>query len=332
MPWDDIHFIHKALPEINKEDINTSVRFFGKKFSAPILIAPMSGGYSKGGLINKNLAEAAADLNIGLCVGSQRPILVNKELARTYSVVKDYEIPLVIGNIGAPQLIRQKDKKPLNISDVKKLMDMINADMMMIHLNFLQETVQPEGDTRGKGVLEAIERVASEVPVIVKECGTGISKEVAKMLKSAGVKAIDVSGVSGTSWSAVESYRAESRNDRIKQRLGKTFWNWGIPSPVSILEANVGLPLIASGGIRNGLDVARGIILGAECAGIGRELLKHAVKSSNDVAKEIETVIEELKNAMFLVGAEKIENLKKKEFVITGKTREWIKSRVIRKT
>lgn len=322
--WNDINLIHNALPEINKNEINTETKFLDKKLSAPILIAPMSGGYEKGKIINENCAKAASELRIGFCVGSQRAALENPELIDSFSVVKDFDVPLVAANIGASQLVKQKNN-PVSIEDLQKIMDMINADFLIIHLNYPQEMVQPEGNENAYAVLDAIEKIAENFSVIVKECGSGISKETAEKLKSAGVKAIDVSGVSGTSWTAVEYYRA--KQDKLKEKIGKMFWDWGIPAPVSVLECKTIIPVISSGGIRNGLDVARSIILGADAASIARVLLPNALENSNSVKNKLNDIIEELKISMFLTGSKNIEQLKKVDFILTGKTKEWAEQR-----
>lgn len=322
--WNDVLIFHNALPELNFEDVDPSTTFFGKKLFAPIMIAPMSGGAEVGGLINKNLAEAAAKLGIGLGVGSQRAMFKDASLKETYTVVKEYDVPLVFANVGAPQLVEQKGSSAITVDDLHQFVDAIDADALIIHLNPLQELVQPEGDTNYFGVLNAIKEVAKEFTVVVKEVGTGISKEVALKLKSAGVKAIDVSGMGGTSWAAVEYYRAKQSNDMTKARLGRMFWNWGIPSPVCVKECSgIGLPIIAEGGIRNGKDVARALILGAEMASIGRRLLSAAVKTSKDVENELSLIVEELRAVMFLTGSKNLDALKGAKCKIIGKTRDW---------
>jgi len=178
------------------------------------------------------------------------------------------------------------------VADAKKAVDMIDADALIIHLNFLQEVVQPEGDRRAKGCLAAIKALASRFPVMAKETGAGISRDVAQKLKAAGAKAIDVGGLGGTSFSAVEHYRARKEAATLKERLGATFWNWGIPTPASILLADVGLPLVATGGVRSGLDVARGIALGATMAGMAKPMLEAAKVSADAVAVELRIPID----------------------------------------
>lgn len=321
--WEDVFLQHQALPEVNKSEIDLKTTIFKKKLQAPIIISAITGGYSKAKKINTNLSSAAAELQIGFGVGSQRPALENSKVKYSYEVIKEFDIPLVIANIGAPQLVIQKEKrKALSVDEGKSAIEMINADLLAIHLNFAQEIVQPEGDTNAKGCLAKIKQFATKLPILVKETGAGISKEVAKQLKSVKVKGIDVGGYSGTSFPAVEMYRGQISGDELRSRLGKMFWDWGIPTPVSIIEADIGLPLIATGGINNGMSAAKAICLGASAAGLAGRLLKPALKNSKEVIVELEMIIEELRSTMFLVGAENIKQLNKNNAIITGETRE----------
>ncbi len=322
--WDDVRLVHNALPEINKNEIDTSIDFLGKQLEYPIFIGAMSGGYEKGKILNDNCAKAASELKIGFCIGSQRAALENPELIDSYSIVKQYDIPFVVANIGGVQLIQQGNKSPLTLDQIEKIINMIGADAIAIHLNLAHETVQPEGDQNAKGILKAITEVAQRFPVIVKEAGSGISKEVALLLKDAGVKAIEVSGLSGTSWTAVEYYRAKAQKNKDKERLGKLFWNWGIPSPISVLESKqAGLCVIGSGGIRNGLDVAKSIALGADGASMAKGLLASALKSSEEVKQQIKAMGQELRIAMFLTGSKNIQELQNTRYVLTRRLKSW---------
>ncbi|MFZ3077935.1 MAG: type 2 isopentenyl-diphosphate Delta-isomerase [Candidatus Aenigmatarchaeota archaeon] len=325
--WDDINLVHEGIPEIDKDEIETKIKFSGKQLSHPIFIAAISGGHELGRTINENCAKVAAELGLGFCIGSQRATFEKSELTSTYDVIKNYEIPIKISNIGVSQLVEQKDGKSISLDTIRKLMNMIDADMLMIHLNYPQEMIQPEGNDKARGVLKKIEEIARNYPVLVKECGAGISKEVAEMLKSAGVKGIEVSGVSGTSWTAVECHRARMRNMKNKERAGKIFWDWGVPSPVSVLECRTikDMKIIGSGGIRHGLDVARAIALGADAASMAKVLLADSLEGYESVKQNLENIIEELKIAMFLTGSNNVEELKKARYVITGKTKEWTK-------
>lgn len=322
--WSDVHLLHSALPEIDLDDIDLSITFFGKRLEAPLVISSMTGGFGMGGEINANLAKAAAEVGVAMGVGSQRAAIEKPELEPTYAVVKDYDVPLLFANLGAPQLVPQAQKRAYGAADAKKAMDMIGADALIVHLNFLQEVVQPEGDRRAKGCLAAIKNLAARVPVMAKETGAGISRDVATALKKTGAKAIDVGGLGGTSFSAVEHYRARKEASSLKERLGATFWDWGIPTPASIVLANVGLPLVATGGVRSGLDVAKGLALGATAAGMAKPMLEAAKVSSEAVVTELRAVIEELKAAMFLTGSSSVAELQERHAIINAPTATWI--------
>ena len=320
--WDDIKLIHEALPEIDPDEIDTSARVLGKKLNFPFIVTAITGGFQGAKKINANIAKACSELGIGMGVGSQRAA-IEKIDADSYAVIKDYDVPLVIGNVGAPQLVAQNRKKRFTKDDIKAAGELINADAVAIHLNFLQEVVQPEGDVNSKGCYDAIRSIARDVPIIVKETGAGISGSTAERLKGTGIKAIDVAGMGGTSFSAVEMYRAENANDSVRSSLGRTFFDWGIPAPVSTVDANVGIPIIASGGIMNGLHVANAIVLGACCAGAANLVLKEATESADAVKEKLIIIREELRVAMFLTGSSNISELGECDYVITGKTKDW---------
>ena len=322
--WDDIKLVHNPLPEVDLEEIDTSVTIFGRRLKAPLVISAMTGGYGKAEEINRNLASVAEEFGIGMGVGSQRAALENPEVARTYSVIKEFEIPLRIGNLGVPQLIKQGLTAPLGIEEGKAAMEMVDAHMLAVHLNYLQEIVQPEGDTKSRGGLKALERFAAALPVIAKETGAGMPRETALKLKGAKVRGIDVGGLGGTSFSAVEYYRAKSAGDSSRVNIGKTFWDWGIPTPVAVVVANVGLPVIATGGLRSGLDVARAIGIGASSAGMAGRLLPAALESKEALTIELRTIIDELKAAMFLVGAKDLKELAATKAIVTGRSKEWL--------
>jgi len=322
--WDDILFEHNALPEVDYDEISLETTFLGKKLEMPLIITAITGGISEAQKINERLAIAAEKFGIGFGVGSQRPCFDGGDTA-SYEVVKQHKIPVKIANIGAPQLVQQKKGKALSIEDARHAMDMINADFLAIHLNFLQEVVQREGDKNAKGCLARIKEFSLQLPVIAKETGAGISPKVAQKLKGAGVRAIDISGLSGTSFAKVEQYRAVKQKDYIHAVLGTTLGEWGIPSPVCVLKSRVkGMPMIASGGIRNGLDIARAIALGADVAGIAKPVLKPAFTSQQKLEAKLEVIREELKAVMFLLGVKNIEELKKIPCIIVGRTKEYL--------
>jgi isopentenyl-diphosphate delta-isomerase len=311
--WDDVQLIHNALPEINENEIELSTQLFGKKLKAPLIISGMTGGYSEGKKINDHLAAAASKFQIGMGVGSQRAALENSKLTETYSVIKNYDIPLKIANIGASQMVLW-DKKQI-LENAGKIVEMIDADVLAVCLNFLQEAIQPEGETHAKGCFATIDMLSREfsLPIIIKESGAGISGKVAHQLKKTKISGIDVGGAGGTSFSAVEYYRAKIKGDTHDMRAGQTFWDWGIPTPTCILETgkatNWELPIIATGGVRHGLDIAKALVLGANAAGMAHALLKPALKDKKSLELELDVVTRELRIAMFLVGVDTIEKL-----------------------
>jgi len=325
--FEDVHLVHKALPEIEREKIDLSTTVFGYKFSAPLFVGAMTGGTAKATKINAAIAEAVEELHLGMGVGSQRIAIDNPKVERSFSIVRGKApTAFILANIGGPQLVGK-----YGVKEAKKAIEMVQANALAIHLNALQEAVQPEGDTNYSNLLQKICKLAQELdaPVIVKETGAGISADDAAMLAAAGVAGIDVAGVGGTSWAAVEYYRAKARRDGSSQRLGETFWDWGIPTAVSLVETvkSVNLPVIASGGIRNGIDATKALALGASLASATYPFLGPATTGSEDVKKALQLLVGELRNAMFLVGANSIQNLQKVPVVLTGKTAEWLKVR-----
>ena len=322
--WDDIRFMHNALPEINADDIDTKCNLFGRDLEFPLIVTAITGGFSGAKKINANIAEACAELGIGMGVGSERAGVTGSS-PESYSVIKDYDVPLVIGNIGAVQLIPQKSGKQFSEEMVEAAVELIDADVLAVHLNPLQEVVQPEGDTNFEGCYEAIRQLAREGPVMVKETGAGISKQVANRLKGIGVQALDISGMGGTSFSAVEFYRAMANEDKIRTSIGDTFFDWGIPAPVSLMQCNdCGLPLIASGGILDGIHVAASVSLGATAAGVANIILKEASESAEAVIEKLTIIKEELRTAMLLTGSKDLKQLSKAQHVILGETKEWM--------
>ncbi len=321
--WDDVKLVHCSLPEVDLGEVDTSIRLFGRKLAFPLIVTAITGGYPKARKINENLAAACAELQIGMGVGSQRAGLEHGDDG-SYKVLKDHDIPLRIGNVGAPQLIAQKGRAPYDRDALMTAMEMLDAHLLAVHLNFLQEVVQPEGDTRAKGCLDAIRLACKEFPIIAKETGAGISGDMAKRLKGIGVRGLDIAGTGGTSFSAVEKHRALKAEDMRSAMLGDTFHEWGIPAPVSVVWANVGIPVIASGGVMDGLQVAKGIALGASCAGMARAVLAEALESKQKVVERLGLVQAELKSAMFLTGSKDVASLGRQRCVLTGETKEWL--------
>ena len=323
--WNDVQLIHRALPEVDFDEVDTSVTLLGHRLAAPIVITGMTGGFPDAAKINENLARAAAEVGVAMGVGSERAAILKGQYPESYACVARHPVPLKFANIGAPQIVPQKPgDRVVGPEDVRAAMELIRADVLAIHLNFLQEMVQPEGDRRAKGCLERIGELAAKFPVLVKETGAGLSREVAEQLRDRSVKAFDVSGTGGTSFAAVEHYRAVEQGAEREARVGKTFWDWGIPSPISVLElVPLGLPVVASGGVRSGLDVARAMALGASAAGTAGGMLRVAAASYEETQKELEHLVHELKVAMFLTGSRTIADLQQAPYLLTGESREW---------
>jgi isopentenyl-diphosphate delta-isomerase len=296
--FDRVDFLHDALPEIDFESVDMSTKFLGKRISYPLLISAMTGGYPEAKRINEELASAAQRHGIAFALGSQRSMLENPSLKDTYYVRKVAPDIPVIGNIGAIQLKRYP------MENVLSLISLVEADALAVHLNPLQEVIQPEGDRDFSGVLDAIAKLCdkSGVPIIVKETGTGISQDVAIMLKRAGAAYIDVAGAGGTSWSKVE-YAREGATPGFEE--------WGIPTLECIIQCRGVLPLIASGGIRSGIDVAKSIALGAELGGAAYPFLKALDQSQAKLDMELTVWEAQMKKAAFLTGSKDIAGLKK---------------------
>jgi isopentenyl-diphosphate delta-isomerase len=313
-----VRLVHNALPEIDYDEIDTSTEFLGHRFAAPLIIDSMTGGTDEATQINGRLGEVAEKYGFGMGLGSQRAGLKSEALAATYSIArKNAPNAFLIANIGGAQLA-----KGLSIDEARTIVKMIRANALVIHLNPLQELIQPEGEPRYKAVLGKIAEIAKtvDVPVIVKEVGAGISREVATKLEMAGVSAINVAGSGGTSWAGVEKLRADATKDRMKSRLGEMFWDWGIPTASSVIDVrrSVRLPLIASGGLRNGLEAAKCIAIGANMAAMAYPFLRAAAESRDAAFAFAEMLLAELKSAMFLVGARNIQALSSSRYILTG--------------
>ena len=313
-----VKLVHNALPEIDYDDIDLSTTFLGRRFSAPLIIDSMTGGTDEATVINGRLGELAEKYGFGMGLGSQRAGLKSEELASTYAIArKNAPNAFLIANIGGAQLA-----KGLTVDDAKKIVKMIRANALVVHLNPLQELVQPEGEPKYAGVLARISELVKnmDIPVIVKEVGAGISREVATKLEMAGVSAVNVAGAGGTSWAGVEKVRAEMMKNDIKKHLGELFWDWGIPTAASLVQARraVKLPLIASGGLRNGLEVAKCVALGASMAAMAYPFLRAASQSRESLFAFSDTVLAELKSTMFLVGAGNVQSLASSRYILTG--------------
>jgi len=322
--FEEITLVHNALPEINRQEIDTSVEFLGHRLAFPLLIASMTGGHPDTVKVNEALALAAQEMGIGIGVGSQRAAIEDPTQEKSFGIVRETAPDaFVYGNIGLPQL------KEYGVEGVRQAVEMIDADAMAIHLNFLQEAIQPEGDTDAKGGLGLIKQVCDEltIPVVAKETGAGISREVAQQLCDAGVSAIDVGGMGGTTWAGVEVYRARQQSDTRSEELGNLFRDWGIPTAISVIESNISVPVIATGGIRTGMDMAKSIAIGASVCATALPLVVPALNGPEDVKAKLGAFLEELKTAMFLTGSAAIGELMESRVVITGKINEYLNER-----
>ncbi len=300
-------FTHCCLPEINYSDIDLTTSFLGHRLGAPLLISSMTGGTDAAHRINRRLAAVAQRYGLAMGVGSQRVGVENPDLMETFSVRAQAPDILLLANLGAVQF-----NYGYGVDQCRRAIDQLGANALILHLNPLQEAVQTGGDTNFKGLLQKIEQVCANlpVPVIVKEVGNGISAPMVRRLVEAGVAAIDVAGAGGTSWAKVEGERAADAHQR---RLGQTFGDWGLPTADCIVAARQAvptLPLIASGGLRHGLDIAKTLALGADLAGLAMPFLRAAHESETSVAELAEVLMAEIKTVLFCTGQDTVLGLR----------------------
>ncbi len=309
---EEYHFVHEALPELNLEDVDTSLAVWGKALSAPILVSSMTGGTEEAGTINRRLAEAVQEVRVAMGVGSQRAALQHPEQAETFQVRKYAPDILLFANLGAVQL-----NYDYGVDECRRAVDMIEADALYLHLNPVQEAVQEGGDTDFSGLASKIKDVCKRVgvPVVAKEVGWGISERTAKLLMDCGVAAIDVAGAGGTSWSQVEMHRAETSFTR---QLAATFVGWGIPTADSIQivkEAAPGITIFASGGLKDGLDIAKCIALGATLGGMAGNFLRAAAVSAEEAHEMMRLVKRQIQVTMFATACANLDALRAKGLV-----------------
>ncbi|NER81174.1 MAG: type 2 isopentenyl-diphosphate Delta-isomerase [Leptolyngbya sp. SIO1D8] len=300
-------FNHCCLPELDWADLTLSTTFLGKSLGAPLLISSMTGGTSQAQLINTRLATIAQQYGFAMGVGSQRVAVETPTVMSTFAIRRYAPDCLLFANLGAVQL-----NYGYALAECQQVVDALEADALILHLNPLQESVQTRGDRNFKGILQKIDRLCSRlpVPVIAKEVGNGISAAMAEQLLSAGITAIDVAGAGGTSWAKVEGGRA---TDLRQRRLGQTFADWGLPTADCITQVrsiSPTVPLIASGGIRNGLEAAKAISLGADLVGLAHPFLLAANESEASLAALAEWLVEELKTVLLCTGSASIAALK----------------------
>ncbi len=308
---ENYHFLHQALPEIDLACVDTSVTFLKKRLNLPLLISSMTGGTEKARHINFTLAECAEAAGIAMGVGSQRAALEDDQLAKSFQIRQLAPTAVLLANFGAVQL-----NYGYGLDHCQRAVDMIEADGLILHFNLIQEAVQPEGDTNFSHLLPKIEQICQTlpVPVIAKEVGWGFAEDTVRRLIDAGISAVDVAGAGGTSWSQVEMYRAQTE---IQRRVAATFVDWGIPTAEAVLASKraggAAFPVIASGGIRNGLEIAKCIALGAHLGGMAGPFLKAAIESTQAVFDQVEITRRELQISMFGIGVDSIAALKQTE-------------------
>jgi isopentenyl-diphosphate delta-isomerase len=323
-----VHLVHDALPTIDAASVDLSARFLGHTLRLPLVISGMTGGHGRAIAVNELLARVAEKAGIAIGVGSQRAALRDPSLVPTYSVVRDAAPhAFVIANVGISQLVKQQRERALDAKGVREIVSMVRADALALHLNYLEESVQPEGQTRATGTEAAVRALTrtSPVPVIAKETGAGISRSVALRLRRLGVAGIDVGGVGGTSFAAIEALRAQSAGDVLRMSLGERFRDWGLPTAVAVVGASgARLPVIATGGVRSGLDAAKALALGATVVGVGRPLLQAALQGEAACLDWLAAFELELRTAVFLSGIKRASDLRRVAVVVTGRSRAWL--------
>lgn len=329
--WEDVVLLPASTPELSLKEIDLSTTFIGHELQAPLMIAGMTGGHDEALEVNRNLAKAAAEFGIAIGSGSQRAALVNPGLVPTYAVIREHAPDaLVIGNIGMCQLIPQGDTPGVTHDQMRAAVAMVEADMMAVHLNAIEELIQPEGDRNMSGIGSAIAKCVEwlSIPLIAKETGSGMTRESAGRIATFGVQALDVGGAGGTSFARIEALRAREIGDERGIRIGQTFEEWGVPTAVSVIEASyAGVPLIATGGVRTGLQAAKALALGASLVGIGSPAINAATKGADAVKREVSYLLEELRVAMTLIGAVDVVELRKHRPVLVGRVGEWVRAR-----
>ena len=326
--WGEIILLHNPLPEVDLAELDLHTTYLGRRFALPIAIAGMTGGHPRATEVNRILARVAARFAIPMGLGSQRAMLANPALTGTYAIAREAAPDVfLIANIGLPQLLPQGAVAPWRVGDVRRAIDAIGAGALAIHLNFLQEAVQAEGDTNARGGLDAIRALvaALDLPVVAKETGAGMTARAAVALAGAEVAALEIGGAGGTSFAAVEAGRAADAGDTRRAARGKLFADWGVPTAAAIrMTRRAGLPIVATGGVRSGLDAAKALALGADLVGLARPLLERALLGEAATVEWLANFVDELRTAMFLVGARTPADLKNAPYLALGTTRTWL--------
>jgi isopentenyl-diphosphate Delta-isomerase len=308
--FEDVFLMHNALPEIDRNDVDTSLTFLGKKLKAPYMVSAITGGAKQAAEINRNNAKACQELGLAMGFGSMKAMIVEPSLTYSYQVRDVAPDILLVGNIGA------NDLAVFPPSVLKETMKKTGVDFLAVHLNPAQELVQKEGEARFKGVLETIKRYSEELPIYVKECGQGLSEAVVRKLSTTNIQAIDVGGAGGTSWIGIEYLRRGQETGPL--------WDWGIPTALSVLEARSAtrLPIIATGGIRSGEDVVKALVLGATIGSAALPSLRKGNDSFEASLEHLSSLVREIGDVMFLVGAKDVKDLAGIKPRIVGRLKE----------
>lgn len=331
--WQDFQFVHRAIPNLDWEQIDTTVQLFGKKLALPLMAAAMTGGHPEVRPINEAIARIAEKLHIGMGVGSQRAAIEKNQayITESFQVVRRLApSALIVGNLGAAQF---SARGGFGLKEAEAAIALVQADVLAIHVNPAQEVVQVEGDNFFHDFFPRVTDMAARlrVPVILKEVGSGFAREEAEAVEMSPLAGIDIGGLGGTSWVGVEALRAEQKNDPFHADLGRLFWDWGIPTAISLVEVRsaTNKTVIATGGVRNGLDAAKALALGADIVGMALPLLKPAQQGDDALIAFVRRFERELKTAMFLTGCRTLADLRKAAMVVTGTSRDWLSQRGI---
>ncbi|HON44197.1 MAG: type 2 isopentenyl-diphosphate Delta-isomerase [Planctomycetes bacterium] len=331
---EDFHFIHRACSNLDFNEIDISTSLWDKKLDMPLMVAGMTGGHPEVREINELIAKTVEKNHLAMGVGSERAAIENKNeyITESFQIVRKFAPnTLLMGNLGVAQF---SNEGSYGISEIQQAIDLIQADALAIHVNPAQEVVQLEGDTNFFGFWENIQKFLPQVsvPVILKEVGSGFSQEDAKLLENSLLAGVDVGGTGGTSWVAVESLRAQRSNQRLQQETGQVFWDWGIPTALSVLETRhicKDKIIIATGGVRNGLEMAKLLALGADIVGMAMPFLHAANKGEEELEYFVQKIKKECKMALFLTGCRNIQELRKVPMIVTGFSKDWLEQRHI---